>query len=180
MGGFGSGMRYGPKKLTLNDLPAIDAAFIKTKLREGRTFTITWGDRLSLSFRADESELYALDIGQRIQIERMTCHFGGERFWLRCPYCESRRRKLYLYHYGIECPACLDMPYQVENETRDERAMRRYRKFSLRHFGNDEVFNSYSPKPPWRRWHTHYRAEEERERLRWRALAPIFKYGGRV
>ena len=54
MGGFGSGMGYGSKKLTLNDLPAIDAALIKARLREGQTFTITWGDRLSLSFRADE------------------------------------------------------------------------------------------------------------------------------
>jgi len=67
----------------------------------------------------------------------LACHFGGARFWLRCPYCHSRRRKLYVYHYWMECRDCLELPYQVENETRDERAMRRYRKFSLRHFGND-------------------------------------------
>jgi hypothetical protein len=180
MGGFGSGMGYGPKKLTLNDLPAMDAAVIKARLRKEQTFTITWDDRIRQSFRADESTLHALDLGQIIEIERTACHFGGERFWFRCPYCDSRRRKLYLSRHGMECRGCLELPYQVENETRDDRAMRRYRKFSLRHFGDDDVFSVYAPKPRWRRWRTHLRAQDERERLRWRALAPIFRYGGRV
>ena len=180
MGGFGSGQKYERKKLTLNDLPAIDAAVIKARLRDGQTFILSWGNGLSLSFRADESTLYAIELGQIIEVERMACRFGGERFWLRCPYCDSRRRVLYIYRHGIECRDCLGLSYEVENETRHERAMRRYRKFSLRHFGNDEVVNVNTPKPPWRRWRTHYRAQDERERLRWRALAPIFRYGGRV
>jgi hypothetical protein len=46
-------------------------------------------------------------------------------------------------------------------------------------FGDDDVFSVYAPKPPWRRWRTHLRTQDERERLRWRALAPIFRYGGR-
>jgi len=138
-------------KLTLNDLPAIDAALIKERLREQQTFTITWGDRVRQSFRAAESTLYAIELGQIIEIERTACHFGGERFWFRCPYCDSRRRKPYLSHCGMECRGCLDLPYQVENETRDDRAMRRYRKFSLRHLGNDDLFSVYMPKPRWRR-----------------------------
>jgi hypothetical protein len=72
------------------------------------------------------------------------------------------------------------MPYQVENETRDHRAMRRYRKFSLRYFDDDYILKPYLPKPPWQRWRTHYRALDERERLRWQALTPVFRYGGRV
>jgi hypothetical protein len=177
MGGYGSGQKYGCKKLTLNDLPAIDAAVIKERLREGHTFPMTWSNGLHLSFRADGSMLHALDIGQRIQIERMSCHFGGERFWFRCPYCESRRRVLYLSRYGLECRGCLDLPYQVENETRDHRAMRRYRKFTQRYFDDDYILEPYWPKPPWQRWRTHYRALEKRERLRWQALAPVFRYG---
>ena len=177
MGGSGSGTKYGRKKLTLNDLPAIDAAVIKVRLREGHFFTMTWNNDLRLSFRADGSTLHALDIGQRIEVERTACHFGGERFWFRCPYCESRRRVLYIYRHGIECRGCLDLPYQVENETRDDRAFRRYRKFSLRYFDDDYILEPYLPKPPWQRWRTHYRALDERERLRWRALAPVFRYG---
>ena len=106
MGGFGSGMAYGPKKLTLNDLSAIDAALIKERLREQQTFTITWGDRVRQSFRAAESTLYAIELGQIIEIERTACYFGGERFWFRCPYCDSRWRKLYLSHCGMECRGC--------------------------------------------------------------------------
>ena len=69
MGGFGSGMTYKRKKLTLNDVPAIDAAVIKERLREGHTFPMTWSNGLHLSFRADGSTLHALDIGQRIEVE---------------------------------------------------------------------------------------------------------------
>jgi len=93
-------------KLTLNDLSAIDAALIKERLREQQTFTITWGDRVRQSFRAAESTLYAIELGQIIEIERTACHFGGERFWFRCPYCDSRRRKPYLSHCGMECRGC--------------------------------------------------------------------------
>ena len=96
MGGSGSGTKYGRKKLTLNDLPAIDAAVIKVRLREGHFFTMIWDNDLRLSFRADGSTLHALDIGQRIEVERTACHFGASAFGFAVPtvnyagaYCTS-------------------------------------------------------------------------------------------
>jgi hypothetical protein len=58
---------------------------------------------------------------QTVELEVTRPHFGGVRFWFRCPACQARRRKLYAYDDFLDssprpyaCRVCLNLFYVVQ------------------------------------------------------------------
>jgi hypothetical protein len=58
---------------------------------------------------------------QSVELEITRPHFGGVRYWYRCPRCQARRRKLYTYYDFLDrsprpyaCRVCLNLFYEVQ------------------------------------------------------------------
>ncbi len=52
-----------------------------------------------------------------ITIEKLPCRFGGFCFYLHCPHCKARMRKLYCCHGVFLCRKCLKLGYYSQRLT---------------------------------------------------------------
>jgi len=65
------------------------------------------------------------DIKVTVWTETTPCHFGGVRWWWRCPNCTRRCARLFLVTGGMGCRACLRMIYASQREDAVGRSWRR-------------------------------------------------------
>ncbi len=65
-------------------------------------------------------------------VDRLPCHFGGTRPLLRCPRCDRRCRRLYLYGGWFVCRACTHARYWTQTASPDARMVRRIRRLQTR------------------------------------------------
>lgn len=77
------------------------------------------------------------DIDQEIILEPIPCHFGGHRFYFQCPNCAKRSGVLYLTSSLFLCGQCSNVVYDVKNETKYDKLLRRSRKLR-RQLGAEE------------------------------------------
>jgi len=61
---------------------------------------------------------------QDINIVAMPCHFGGVRYFFKCPDCDCRCFKIYMARTHFKCRKCHNLTYTSNN------ASKGYRKFS--------------------------------------------------
>lgn len=97
------------------------------------------------------SQLFNIDNPAELQATAQ--HFGGERWWLVCPYC--RRRATYLFELGgtdWECRQCAGLAYKSTRLSQADRHELRSRRIAGRIGG----FLGELPanKPRWMRWKT--------------------------
>jgi hypothetical protein len=82
---------------------------------------------------------------QTVGLEVTRPHFGGVRYWYKCPRCQARRRKLYAYCDLVEntflpyaCRVCYNLFYEVQYRKSASasygRALRAYLKATKRFF----------------------------------------------
>jgi hypothetical protein len=57
-----------------------------------------------------------LDLIEHIELEKTFPYFGGSRYWMRCPGCGKRVRKIYspLHKTHFRCRKCHDLMYQSQ------------------------------------------------------------------
>src|SRR5689334_19585223 len=69
---------------------------------------------ISVSRAGDRLLLNLWGTGQRVTLEATHLHFGGCRWWFRCPSCERRCAGLYLPPQGnaFACRVCYGLAYQ--------------------------------------------------------------------
>ena len=65
-------------------------------------------------------------------VDRLACHFGGTRPLLRCPRCDRRCRKLYLYGSRFVCRICTRARYWTQAASPDARMTHRIRRLQSR------------------------------------------------
>lgn len=123
MGGQGSGRWYFPdRKRTVEESYRISTRDVFFK---GQTPRPTWegwyvaGTKLGWSF---ELSLKGLTFWREnykcfVKMDKTPCHFGGERWWFKCPQCERRIIHLYLQSHGFLCRHCLDLSYKTRRES---------------------------------------------------------------
>jgi len=139
MGGYGSGswLRYSVQE-TVEDTAYISVQdwvckyilpsggeFVAGLRRDRRRVSVghVWG-------RIERSQVYArvsLDGAQkseavRFHLDRTSCHYGGGRFWFRCPSCNKRRTKLYYRNTWMQCRECHRLPYRCQQLSQFDRA----------------------------------------------------------
>lgn len=88
---------------------------------------------LVLDYESFESfESFGAAVEVRVQLDTTSPHFGGVRWWARCPGCRARVAFLYLDLPRVECHACAGLAYASTRESPLFRALRRARKLEER------------------------------------------------
>jgi hypothetical protein len=78
------------------------------------------------------------EVRSAVAVERLRCHFGGARPLLRCPRCDRRCRKLYLYGSRFICRGCTGARYWTQTASPDDRMAHRIRKLQARLAPDDD------------------------------------------
>jgi len=148
MGGYGSG-QWRTGKITTEESKRLDIRFMRKQgwLFDGGSGTLSWsiGDKPngSIGYTINQEsiilnydcklygETESTAIKQTIFFETTACHYGGERQWLLCPHCNSRKEILYLHGMYFTCRHCANLAYQSQHEQALDRNYRQARK--IRH-----------------------------------------------
>lgn len=83
------------------------------------------------------------------------CTYGGERLWLTCPSCHSRRRVLYSVVGRFRCRQCHDLAYASTREDTHDRSIRRTRKLHKRLSASGNDLFTFPDKPRGMHWGTY-------------------------
>ena len=110
---------------------------------------------LTLVYRVREHGGNWHDIREHIWLEATPCHYGGERLWLTCPSCHSRRRVLYCLGGRFRCRQCHNLAYSSTREDAHDRSIRRTRKLRKRLAASPSNIFTVPPKPRGMRWDTY-------------------------
>jgi len=95
---------------------------IDTRANGTRTMTLTYDYLLPDSTK--------FSVHDAVTLEAVPVHFGGRRWWLRCPRCDARRRAVYLAPGATRfaCRACAGLAYHTQRLEPSDRLLRRARK----------------------------------------------------
>jgi len=144
MGGQASGRWSGQCRATCDAWPRLDVrAVVRLVRREPvRSFAAvtcsvrsTVLDTIPVQLDLDARVLvlcYGLTGEVRVQLDTTSPHFGGVRWWARCPRCDARVAFLYLDLVHVHCCACAGLAYASTRESAFVRALRRARKLEER------------------------------------------------
>jgi hypothetical protein len=109
------------------------------------------------------------EVRSAVAVERLPCHFGGTRPLLRCPPCDRRCRKLYLYGSWFVCRVCTRARYWTQTASPDARMAQRIRKLQGRlapdDDPNDYVIEWIPERPKGMRRATYRRLVDRLERV---------------
>lgn len=145
MGGFGSGRRPA-RKTVVESLPRVGMREVISVMSSSSSdganssrlvwrlggYSIGWAEFSAL----DENVLFAkFEVSGLTQeswvgsaklfIVSTPCHFGGKRYWLSCPFCESRRAELFLIFTDFGCRQCFGLTYSSQYLSPHRRAVQR-------------------------------------------------------
>ena len=83
------------------------------------------------------------------------CTYGGYRVWFLCPDCGRRVALLYLPISGrARCRRCLNLDYDSQRESKEDRAIRRYNKIRRQLGWKPGFLNGEGGKPRGMHWRT--------------------------
>ena len=94
---------------------------------------------------------------ERVWLEATPCPFGGERLWLTCPRCGTRRRVLYCVDGWFRCRDCHDLAYSSTREDAHDRSLRRTRELQGRLGSSTADVFAIPEKPEGMHWETYSR-----------------------
>ena len=149
MGGLGSGRkrRSTGVKATVHEFPDLNISQLNKSglLQSDRVFTIQFLlsgrqlGRVEIISQVDKLLLKSFfdqtDRIQTVRVSKMPCNFGGERFWLICPMCGTKRANLYYIHEKWQCRICQNLGYQTQKlspHRRSDYMLEKIRKTKLR------------------------------------------------
>lgn len=123
-----------------------------------QTTTNAARDTLTLSYSIRENGGEWQPIREAIPLEATPCNYGGERLWLTCPRCQSRRRVLYSVGGRFRCRQCHDLAYASTREDAHERSIRRTNRLQkrLEAVSGTDIF-AIPEKPRGMHWDTYER-----------------------
>jgi hypothetical protein len=174
VGGRGSGRVSSTRRVTCDDLPAVDLAHLRRHgmLALGHISTLRWssgsedsaisiiglGSALKLCYRTPNE-----DVAELVELVATPACFGGRRQWLKCPGCGQACRVLRGYRGRFRCRRnCHHFPYTSQYEQPYRRALvqadRIKKRLQSDHASDGDDF---PPRPKRMRWAT-YRWLEER------------------
>ena len=112
----------------------------------------------SIDSRLMQRELTAGDTqifvhGCLVPLDWTSCTYGGYRAWFLCPDCGRRAALLYLVGPGnVSCRHCLNLDYDSQRESKEDRAIRRYNKIRRRLGWKPGFLNGEGGKPRAMHW----------------------------
>ena len=97
-------------------------------------------------------------------------HFGGLRWWFRCPRSSRRVRCLHLIGGSIASRQALGLGYRAQRESAKDQRLRVAQAIDAKLGGNGNLLAPPPTKPKWMRWATYRRLVNERERATLKSL----------
>ncbi|HEX7325181.1 MAG TPA: hypothetical protein VF292_07490 [Rhodanobacteraceae bacterium] len=120
----------------------------------------------------------------RIDLDTLPCHYGGGRWYMRCPYTHRRALKLYKWP-GIDLfchrEAIKPRPtYAIQRTSGDDRI--NTQRWALRRKLHDSITSLMDPplKPKWMRWRTFQRYADRDAELDARGYPYLARMLGRL
>lgn len=172
MGGYGSGYSdQDPRKPTTGDALRLDfrpyfRAGILAERGELRRIQISWKREGVISAEMEIEHdarrpgvvtmRFAEHLGDgalreralQIPITSTLCHYGGERWWVMCPECGTRKAVLWFHRGEFRCRGCHGLAYASTVESKADRLLERcfalHRKLGVEHPGDARTV---PPKP---------------------------------
>ena len=134
-----------PVKQLCSQTASIDS-FTLYKNNQSRAFrvdpynilAIPMQDHLKIIYRKQKQIPYI------IQVERLTCNYGGFRTYFKCPLCQKRMRILYLTaNCVLLCRKCLNLGYITQRWVPSIRNMIKHSELerSIKALGGDLQYN---------------------------------------
>jgi len=117
-------------------------------------------DHLSLRYVAGDAQT---PVHEDFALETTPCPYGGERVWLECPGCLTRRAKLYSVGGLFRCRTCNDVVYTSTRETCSDRQLRRADTTRSKLGGGPGAVWDAPPKPRGMHWKTYSRLAADLE-----------------
>lgn len=177
MGGYGSGQHT--HRLTVEDCRSLDISMWTRegvfKPETGHIGTWAWSIKgkqvasigyevymtenqpyVRLKYKWHDSESF----DYTVYLDRTFPHFGGVRWWFKCPNrsCNRRVGKLYLAP-GVKyfvCRHCLDLRYTSQREHIDERMICKAQNIRRKLGGSANLVEPFPEKPKGMHWRTYY------------------------
>jgi hypothetical protein len=179
MGGYGSGKRWNSKSTTESQ-HGIDIRWLKKQgyLRPGNAGLLSWSsrgkrtgsigyrmetDRMILNYRYRPHGGEWEHVEQTISFNRTPCNYGGFRTWFLCPRCWRRIEVLYGAGKYFLCRHCHDLTYASQQESKEDRLMRKARKIRERLGASNNLMEPilFKPKNMHRKTFERLRKEEK-------------------
>ena len=119
-------------------------------LRDGDWRVLRWSNDASIGVQGTGFGIelrYSRDDAQQcvpVVVDRLPCYFGGTRPMLRCPRCDRRCRKLYLYGNRFMCRVCTRARYWTQSASTDARLTKRIRRLQTRLAPDEDADDSLS------------------------------------
>jgi len=164
MGSIGSGRRYRSdevKKVIENQI-SINLLDLKRRgcLEPGHISSTTYsinGRKIGWIFISTEKDMLHLDYRfnshiqqQTVQITGISPHYGGQRQYLVCPQCDSRRESLYYGSGGqFACRLCHGFVFRSQQLNPFLRHEHRAQKFIERLGGTNFIIHGKKPPGMW-------------------------------
>jgi hypothetical protein len=193
MGGNNSERRPDPDaKLTVEACVrwALDVRVLGRALAQpGTSFTYSWEptrDRLLCAVYPDCLYLaYQPGRGagewvtETVRLDKTSCHYGGQRYWFRCPRCNRRTATVYYAVRPIRCRVCLKLAYRSQRTLVVDRNLDYVQSLLRRLGGSGSLLEEPRPRPKGmqRKVYRRLRGEIERARFRfWRSMAKYYQF----
>lgn len=133
-----------------------------------------WSMVLGGSHVSRSGDAVAIKSGGKVAVVRLTTtkpHFGGRRFWFRCPGCRGRARVV--YHPAFQCRRCADLSHPSTRLDGHARAISRAVQIRQRLGGTGSLLEPFPARLPGMKGKTWLRLLHQcrRDEVRANALA---------
>jgi hypothetical protein len=172
MGGFGSGRWYRwDTKSKLESVVPLDVRYLQRsgKLYPGSRSPVLWKntggafvgsiiveaeeDYITLQYRHQRGK-DSQPVQETIALTWTSCHYGGQRVWFICPWCETRVAIVY-GDASFVCRRCCALKYESQSEHRGDRQRRKAQMIRLRLGGSANLAEPFPAKPKHMHWKTY-------------------------
>jgi hypothetical protein len=132
---------------------------------------------LELQYTVNPGTDEAERLHYRVRVTWTPCTYGGERPWFVCPntYCGRRVGKLYLRSRYFVCRHCTGAAYASQNETREDRLMRKAWKIRRRLGASTDLTSTIWRKPKGMHWRTFERLRDDEAAASYESLMVGFR-----
>lgn len=118
------------KQTTTEEVRSLDIRHIYKKrfINDDWIDSYTWSDGESCEYRKKTDRLLLTSNGQTVFLDKTRCHYGGFRYWFKCPRCTKRSAVLYNRDSVFLCRQCHKLPYLSQRESEIDRLICKLRK----------------------------------------------------
>lgn len=148
---------------SLSNYPRLTIAQYRDQLRQSRTANSI---NLAYSYRGKPYRY-------SVQLTTTAPHYGGSRYWFRCPSCSNRVSVLYCAGTYV-CRHCLSVPYGSQLQTKTDRIYSKLNALRDRLGWSVGIINGIGSKPRYMHHSTYERLINEYERLEQKLIRTFY------